>query len=191
MRRALAIIGLAVALAACDAGTDTPTDATPEPAATLTPTVVPTPIPTFAGRPLGLLATLEGDGRFHTLVTLIEAVSFAETLDDEGAFTLFAPNDAAFEALPAGSVETLLLPENAQQTADLLRYHLVHEVLNARALSELEGADSTFPGHRLLFRKRGDEVLVNNVRILIGDIHASNGVIHMIEFVLQPTSEDP
>ena len=60
------------------------------------------------------------------------------------------------------------------------------QTLSIKALGELEGVDSALPEHRLLLRQRGDEMLVNNVRILIGDIPATNGVIHMIEYVLQP-----
>lgn len=188
MKRPLVYLGLAAGLwlAGCGGATDATPEAAATPEATVTPTVVPTPIPTFTGHTQGLMATLQADDRFHTLVELIEAAAFADTLEHEGAFTFFAPSDAAFEALPAGSVEDMLKPENAQTTADLLRYHLVPEVLSATALIERESADTALPGHRLLFRGRGEEALVNNIRILIGDIQATNGVIHMIEYVLQP-----
>ncbi len=188
MQRPHFIFGLAVGLllTACGSGADTTPEAATPAEATTTPTIVPTPIPTFAGHTQGLMATLQADDRFHTLVELIEAAAFADTLEHEGAFTFFAPSDAAFEALPAGSVEDMLKPENAQATADLLRYHLVPEVLSAKALVERESADTALPEHRLIFRGRGEETLVNNIRILIGDIQATNGVIHMIEYVLQP-----
>ncbi|HRF49958.1 MAG TPA: fasciclin domain-containing protein [Anaerolineales bacterium] len=181
----------ALVISACTPSGETPVETTPEPEATTSPTPARTPIPTLPGQPVGLLETLETDARFHTLVSLIEAVGFGDTLDDEGEFTLFAPNDAAFAALPAGTVEHLLQPENAQEAADLLRYHLVHQTLGANALGELSEVESTFPGHRLLLRRRGDELLVNNIRVLIGDIRATNGVIHMLEYVLQPAPHDP
>lgn len=177
-------MALAAVLAACAAPEATVTETPAEPTATASP--VPTPIPTFAGHLLGLLPTLENDGRFSKLVELIKAAVFADTLEKEGSFTFFAPSDAAFAGLPASTVDAWLDPANAQQTADLLRYHLVPQALSAKALGELEGVDSALPGHRLLLRQRGDELLVNNVRILIGDIPATNGVIHMIEYVLQP-----
>lgn len=188
MKRSLARLGIvaSLALAACGTATETPST-TPDAGPTLTATPAPTPIPTFAHQPLGLVATLQSDARFTTLVEVIEAAAFAETLDNEGAFTFLAPSNAAFEGLPAGSVEDLLKPENAQMAADLLRYHLIPQVLSAKELGELDSVDSALPGHRLLLRKRGDEILVNNIRILIGDIHATNGVIHMLEYVLQPS----
>ncbi len=179
-----ALLSTAMVLAACASPEATVTETPAEPTATASP--VPTPIPTFAGHILGLLPTLQNDGRFSTLVELIDAAAFAETLDNEGSFTFFAPSNSAFDQLPAGTVEAWLDPANAQQTADLLRYHLVPQTLSAKALGEMEGVDSALPGHRLLLRQRGDELLVNNVRILIGDIPATNGVIHMIEYVLQP-----
>ena len=180
---------LAAAMAASTAGcTAAEGDATPAPPAepTLTASPMPTPIPTFAGRTVGLFATLQADTRFSILVELIEAAAYAETLEHEGAFTFFAPGNIAFEALPEGTVESWLDPANAQQAADLLSYHLATQTLSARELGELDGVESALSGHRLLLRQRGDELLVNNVRVLIGDIPATNGVIHMIEYVLQP-----
>ncbi len=179
-----ALLSTAMVLAACTTPEATATEPPAEPTATASP--VPTPIPTFAGHTQGLFPTLENDGRFSTLVELINAAAFAETLETEGSFTFFAPSNAAFAGLPASTVDAWLDPANAQQTADLLRYHLAPQTLSAKALGELEGVDSALPGHRLLLRQRGDELLVNNVRILIGDIPATNGVIHMIEYVLQP-----
>ena len=185
------LLSAVLVISACMPSAEPTPETTSEPQATASPTVAPTPIPIFTGQPVGMLETLETDARFHTLVSLIEAVGFGDTLDDEGEFTLFAPNDAAFAALPAGTVEHLLHPENAQEAADLLRYHLVHQALGANALGELSEVESTFPGHRLLLRRRGDELLVNNIRVLIGDIHATNGVIHVIEYVLQPAPLAP
>jgi uncharacterized surface protein with fasciclin (FAS1) repeats len=179
-----AIVPAMMLLAACAAPEATVTEPPAEPTATASP--VPTPIPTFAGHTQGLFPTLENDGRFSTLVELIHAAAFADTLEHEGSFTFFAPSDAAFAGLPASTVDAWLDPANAQQTADLLSYHLVPQSLSAKALGELEGVDSALAGHKLLLRQRGDEMLVNNVRILIGDIPATNGVIHMIEYVLQP-----
>ncbi len=179
-----AIVPAMMVLAACAAPEATVTEPPAEPTATASP--VPTPIPTFAGHTQGLFPTLENDGRFSTLVELIHAAAFADTLEHEGSFTFFAPSDAAFAGLPASTVDAWLDPANAQQTADLLSYHLVPQSLSAKALGELEGVDSALAGHKLLLRQRGDEMLVNNVRILIGDIPATNGVIHMIEYVLQP-----
>lgn len=179
-----ALVSTAMVLAACTPSEATVTEAPAEPTATASP--VPTPIPTFAGHHLGLYPTLQNDERFSMLVKLIEAASFAETLEHEGSFTLFAPSDTAFAELPASTVDAWLDPANAQQTADLLSYHLVPQALSAKALGELADVDSALAGHRLLLRRRGDELLVNNVRILIGDIPATNGVIHMIEYVLQP-----
>ena len=125
------------------------------------------------------------DGRFTTLVAAVQAAGLAETLAGEGAFTVFAPTDDAFAALPEGTVETLLEdPEGA--LTDILLYHVVQGIVKADQVVDLESAP-TLLGENLSITVTDDGVLLNDtVKVIITDIEASNGVIHVIDAVLLP-----
>jgi uncharacterized surface protein with fasciclin (FAS1) repeats len=161
------------------------------PAATPTPTAVPpteaaaTAVPTAAPASDDIVDTAIADGRFTTLVAAVQAAGLEETLRGEGPFTVFAPTDEAFAALPEGTVESLLLPENQQQLADILLYHVVAGEVRAEQVVTLESAD-TVGGQSVTIRVEEGRVFINDSEVIITDIPASNGVIHVIDAVLLP-----
>jgi uncharacterized surface protein with fasciclin (FAS1) repeats len=130
------------------------------------------------------------DGRFTTLVAALQAADLVDTLKGPGPFTVFAPTDAAFAALPAGTVDTLLMPENKAQLASILTYHVVpgaitsDQVIGERlSVGTVQGSNVTVDGRT---RKYGAAVRVNDANVTQADIIASNGVIHVIDKVLMP-----
>ena len=131
-----------------------------------------------------------GDGRFTTLVAALQAAGLVDTLKGPGPFTVFAPTDDAFAALPAGTVETLLLPENQGQLTSILTYHVIpgavtsDQVIGQRLdVATVQGQTVTVDGRQ---RKYGAAVRVNDANVTQADIIASNGVIHVIDKVLLP-----
>ncbi|MBD0269066.1 MAG: fasciclin domain-containing protein [Cyanobacteria bacterium Co-bin8] len=124
-------------------------------------------------------------GEFEILVAAVEAAGLVEVLSGEGPFTVFAPTDAAFEALPEGALEALLMPENQALLAQILTYHVVSGTVTSGDLVEgdvatVEGSDVTV--------SLGDSVMVNDATVVMPDIEASNGVIHVIDKVIIPPS---
>jgi len=129
------------------------------------------------------VATQAGD--FSTLLAAVGAAGLTETLGSEGPFTVLAPNDDAFNALPAGTVETLLKPENKQQLVDVLKYHVIAgRVYSDQALEAANAA--TLQGSSVTIQPARVGALINDARLLAADIDASNGVIHVIDRVLLP-----
>lgn len=122
---------------------------------------------------------------FSTLVAAVEAAGLVETLKGPGPFTVFAPTNDAFAALPAGTVEDLLKPENKDQLVSILTYHVVPGKFTAADLSGQRGRVATVQGEFLHVDGR-DGVHVNDARVTSADIMASNGVIHVIDKVLLP-----
>jgi uncharacterized surface protein with fasciclin (FAS1) repeats len=127
------------------------------------------------------------DGRFTTLVAAVEAAGLAETLNGEGEFTVFAPTDDAFAALPEGTVESLLEdPEGALK--DILLYHVVGSAVPAETVVTLDSAD-TLQGEAVAIAVVDGEVILNDsAKVIITDIEASNGIIHVIDAVILPPS---
>jgi uncharacterized surface protein with fasciclin (FAS1) repeats len=133
-----------------------------------------------------------GDARFSTLVAAVTAAGLAETLAGPGRFTVYAPVNDAFAALPAGTVETLLKPENKGQLTDILLYHVDDRVLMAANFPA--GATYFKPlltSERLCITSAGGKVTVDDgsgtmANVIIADIIADNGVIHVIDKVLLP-----
>ncbi len=185
MKRNSLFVGLLVAvsmvLAAC-APAATPTPA-PEPTAMPEPTA--TPEPELAD----IVDTAVADGRFTTLVAAVEAGGLVDTLKGEGPFTVFAPTDDAFAALPEGTVESLLLPENKQQLTDILLYHVVSGKVMAADVTGLENA-ATVLGKDIAIKVDMGNVYINEAKVIITDIETSNGVIHVIDAVLLPPSDE-
>jgi transforming growth factor-beta-induced protein len=185
MKRNSLFVGLLVAvslvLAAC-APAATPTPA-PEPTAIPEPTA--TPEPELAD----IVDTAVADGRFTTLVAAVEAAGLVETLKGEGPFTVFAPTDDAFTALPEGTVESLLLPENKQQLTDILLYHVVSGKVMAADVTGLESA-TTVLGKDIAIKVDMGNVYINDAQVIITDIETSNGVIHVIDAVILPPSDE-
>ena len=128
-------------------------------------------------------------GSFNTLVAAVTAADLAETLSGEGPFTVFAPTDDAFAALPAGLVDALLLPENKDALVAVLTYH----VLGAEVPSSdvATGSVETLQGEEIELVASDDGVTVNGANVIAVDVEASNGVIHVIDAVLVPPSIDP
>lgn len=124
-------------------------------------------------------------GDFKTLAAALGAANLIEALKGDGPFTVFAPTDAAFAALPKGTVENLLKKENRQMLTDILTYHVVPGRIFAGMAIKSESAAS-LQGGSLRFRFLEDTFLVNNSRIIKSDLESSNGVIHVIDKVLLP-----
>jgi uncharacterized surface protein with fasciclin (FAS1) repeats len=124
-------------------------------------------------------------GQFNTLAAALEAAGLVSTLKSEGPFTVFAPTDSAFAALPEGTVESLLQPENRDQLTAILTYHVVPgEVMAADVVNLSEAA--TVNGKDLSIRVVAGKVLINDSTVVAADVDASNGVIHVIDKVILP-----
>jgi uncharacterized surface protein with fasciclin (FAS1) repeats len=124
-------------------------------------------------------------GSFNTLVTAVKAAGLVETLSGPGPFTVFAPTDAAFAKLPAGTVEALLADK--QKLTSILTYHVVSGKVMAADLVKSNGATpNTVNGLPLDIVVRDAKVYVNGVQVITADVQASNGVIHIIDAVLLP-----
>lgn len=126
------------------------------------------------------------DERFSTLVAAVTAAGLGETLSGEGPFTVFAPTNDAFAALPAGTLDSLLLPENKQQLTDILLYHVVSGEVMAADVVGLSAAPTVLGKDITVTVKDGKVYLNDTVQVIITDIEASNGVIHVIDAVLLP-----
>jgi len=161
--------------------------AQPTPAPTQAPTMEPTAIPEPMFK--DIVDTAVADGRFTTLAAALTAADLVETLKGEGPFTVFAPTDDAFAALPAGTVESLLLPENLETLKSILLYHVVSGKVMAADVVTLESAE-TVGGSPISIKVEDGKVYLNEtVQVIITDVEASNGVIHVIDSVLLPPAE--
>lgn len=126
------------------------------------------------------------DGRFQTLLAAAGAAGLAETLSGEGPLTVFAPTDEAFAKLPAGTVEGLLEPDAKQQLTDILLYHVVDGKVMAADVVGLTTAPTVLGKDISISIKDGKVFLNDTIEVIITDIQASNGVIHVIDGVLLP-----
>ena len=124
-------------------------------------------------------------GQFKTLVAALQAAGLVDTLKGAGPFTVFAPTDAAFAALPAGTVDTLLKPENRDRLVAILTYHVVPGRVTAAQVAGMDAA-TTVQGGTVAIAASGGAVTVNGARVVGADVAASNGVIHVIDKVLLP-----
>ena len=122
---------------------------------------------------------------FSTLVAAVSAAGLVDTLKGDGPFTVFAPTNEAFAALPAGTVDNLLKPENKDALVQVLTYHVVPGTYTAETLSGQRGSLGTAEGSSVTVDGR-DGVKVNGANVVIADVTASNGVIHAIDKVLLP-----
>ncbi len=135
-----------------------------------------------------IVDTAVNAGSFTTLVAAVQAAGLEETLRGEGPFTVFAPTDDAFAALPEGTLDNLLKPENKDQLAGILTYHVVAGKTKSKDLAgktltvaTVNGADVEIDGT--------DGVTVNGANVVKADVWASNGVIHVIDAVILPPAE--
>lgn len=141
--------------------------------------------PAFAGgHSKDIVDTAMGAGDFNTLVAAVKAAGLVETLKGDGPFTVFAPTDAAFAALPEGTVETLLKPENKDQLISILTYHVVPGKVMSSDLQDDMMATTVQGGQIMIDLDKG--VMINDASVAAADIAASNGVIHVIDKVILP-----
>jgi uncharacterized surface protein with fasciclin (FAS1) repeats len=132
-----------------------------------------------------IVETAVNAGQFKTLAAALGAADLVATLKGNGPFTVFAPTDAAFAKLPAGTVENLLKPENKDQLVAILTYHVVPGRVMAADVVKLKEA-KTVNGKMLDIETKGEAVMVNDAKVTATDIGASNGVIHVIDTVILP-----
>jgi uncharacterized surface protein with fasciclin (FAS1) repeats len=134
-----------------------------------------------------IVETAVAAGSFKTLAAALGAAGLVDTVSASGPFTVFAPTDAAFAKLPAGTVETLLKPENKDQLTAILTYHVVPGKVMAADVVKLSEA-KTVNGKMLKVKVSGDNVMINDARVTSTDIAATNGVIHVIDSVVLPNA---
>jgi len=120
-----------------------------------------------------------------TLVSAVQAADLVDTLNSEGPFTVFAPTNEAFAALPDGTLDSLLLPENKQQLSDILTYHVVAGKVMASDLSDGQVIE-TVNGETLTVSIKDGKVMIGDAEVVTADVEASNGVVHVINAVLLP-----
>ncbi|HRJ75110.1 MAG TPA: fasciclin domain-containing protein [Anaerolineales bacterium] len=186
MKRTSLFLGLLVVVSlvlAAFAPAATPTPA-PEPTAMPEPTATPEP------ELLDIVDTAVADGRFTTLVAAVQAAELVDTLKGEGPFTVFAPTDDAFAALPEGTLDSLLLPENKQALTDILLYHVVAGKVMAADVVGLSSATTVLGQDLAINVDMGNVYLNESVQVIITDIETSNGVIHVIDAVLLPPTDE-
>ncbi len=134
-----------------------------------------------------IVDTAVAAGSFKTLVAAVKAADLVETLKGDGPFTVLAPTDEAFDKLPAGTVETLLKPENKAKLVALLTYHVIPAKAMAADVVKLDGKTvKTVEGSPIMVEVDGKTVMVNNAKVVKTDIACSNGVIHVIDTVIMP-----
>jgi uncharacterized surface protein with fasciclin (FAS1) repeats len=132
-----------------------------------------------------IVETAVGAGSFKTLAAALEAAGLVDTLKGDGPFTVFAPTDEAFAKLPAGTVESLLKPENKDQLVAVLTYHVVPGKVKAADVAKLTSA-RTVNGQDVAIKVADGAVMVDGAKVTATDIAASNGVIHVIDSVILP-----
>lgn len=142
--------------------------------------------PAYAGSPQkDIVDSAAAAGQFTTLTRALEAADLVETLKQPGPFTVFAPTDAAFAKLPAGTLDSLLKPESKEKLASILTYHVVPgRVMAADAVKLTEA--KTVNGKALRIKASGGTVTINDATVVTPDLAASNGVIHVVDTVILP-----
>ena len=190
MKRSIALLvpALAIAIAACSAAAS-PTVA---PTTAPTPTAATTTAPAPSSAPSAAAATMAKDivqtateaGSFKTLLTAATAAGLVETLQGKGPFTVFAPTDAAFAALPAGTLDGLLKDPAALKK--ILLYHVVSGAVTADQVVGLTSATSVEGSPIAISVKDGAVYLNGSAKVVTPDVMASNGVIHVIDKVILP-----
>lgn len=125
-------------------------------------------------------------GQFNTLAKALTAAGLVDTLKGKGPFTVFAPTDAAFAKLPAGTLDSLLKPENKAQLSKILTYHVVPGKVLSKDLAGKSLSEKTVQGQTIAIDATGAAVKVNAATVIKADIEASNGVIHVVDSVIMP-----
>ena len=132
-----------------------------------------------------IVETAQATPDLSTLVAAVTAADLGETLSGDGPFTVFAPTNAAFEALPAGTLDDLLKPENKDKLASILTYHVVASEAMSTDLSDGQKI-KTVNGEELTVSIKGDKVMIDGATVAQADIKTSNGVVHVIDAVMLP-----
>lgn len=184
MKHILPIAAFAAIMTACSGPAATPTEAAaPAPAVT-----EPAPAPVVEAK--NIVETAVAAGSFKTLVAAVQAAGLAETLSGPGPFTVFAPTDEAFAALPAGTVESLLKPENKAKLVSILTYHVLPGKVMAADIAGKTLEPATVEGATLKAAGGADgTVTINDAKVVTADVAASNGVIHVIDKVIMPPAK--
>jgi len=125
------------------------------------------------------------NGSFNTLVAAVKAAGLVDTLKSDGPFTVFAPTDEAFAKLPEGTVDMLLLPENKEKLVSILTYHVVSGKVSAADVMKIDSA-KTVQGQDVMVKVVDGKVMIDDAQVVIADVEASNGVIHVIDTVIMP-----
>ncbi|MFZ9047003.1 MAG: fasciclin domain-containing protein [Saprospiraceae bacterium] len=125
------------------------------------------------------------NGSFNTLVAAVQAAGLVDTLSGDGPFTVFAPTDEAFAKLPAGTVETLLKPENLSKLQGILTYHVISGKVMSSDIQPTQMV-KTVNGKEVSIKLSGGTVNVDSAKVVAADVAASNGVIHVIDAVILP-----
>ena len=147
--------------------------------------ILPFSIASFSVKAQDIVDTAIAAGQFNTLVAAVQAADLVETLKGDGPFTVFAPTDEAFAALPMGTVEDLLKPENKAQLVAVLTYHVVPgKIMSADIAGKSMDVASVQGGE--LSVDATDGVKIDNANVVAADIETSNGVIHVIDQVVLP-----
>ena len=135
---------------------------------------------------MNIVETAVSNGSFKTLVAAVTAAGLVETLSGAGPFTVFAPVDDAFAALPAGTVESLVEPGNKEKLTGILTYHVLAGKVLSTDLTDGMTA-TTVNGEEITIHLTGGKVLVNDAEVVIADVETDNGVIHAINKVIMPS----
>lgn len=140
----------------------------------------------YAKEKADIVGIATSDDSFSTLVAALKAADLVSALQADGPFTVFAPTNEAFEALPAGVLEDLLKPENKGDLAKILTYHVVPSKIMAGDIQSGVNAVATLQGQSINVEKNDAGVKVNGANVVKADVKASNGVVHVIDAVIIP-----
>ena len=140
-------------------------------------------VPSYAA---DIVDTAVKAGQFNTLAAALKAAGLIDTLKGKGPFTVFAPTDAAFAKLPAGTVDNLLKPENKAKLVQILTYHVVPGKIMSASLAGKKTDAKTVEGRNISIDATMGSVKVNSATVLSADVAADNGVIHVIDTVVIP-----
>lgn len=138
-----------------------------------------------SGAKKDIVDTAVAAGSFTTLVAAVQAAGLEETLRGEGPFTVFAPTDEAFAKLPAGTVESLLLPENKDKLVSILTYHVIPGAVKSKDIAGKTLEVETVQGSKATINAMSG-VKIDDASVITADVKASNGVIHVIDAVIMP-----
>ncbi|RIJ24514.1 fasciclin domain-containing protein [Henriciella barbarensis] len=133
-----------------------------------------------------IVETASGNDNFSTLVTAVSEAGLVDALSAEGPFTVFAPTNDAFAALPDGTVETLLMDENIEQLQAILQLHVVSGKIKSKDIAEGTTEVETLGGETIEVVNDGHSITVGGAEVIMADVYTSNGVIHAIDSVILP-----